>query len=76
MEIDQLAGIVKDMLITFYKKTRFKPLSIIFYRDGVSEGQFKEVCVFVSVSLSLFVYLLLIYNYNVLSVCLSVIRLY
>ena len=60
MEIDQLAGIVKDMLRTFYKKTRFKPRRIIFYRDGVSEGQFKEVCVFVSVSfclsVSLFVY--------------------
>lgn len=31
------------MLIQFYKSTRFKPHRIIFYRDGVSEGQFQQV---------------------------------
>ena len=34
---------VREMLINFYKSTRFKPHRIIFYRDGVSEGQFQQV---------------------------------
>ena len=34
---------VREMLIDFYKSTRFKPHRIIFYRDGVSEGQFQQV---------------------------------
>lgn len=28
----------------FYKQTRQKPQRIVFYRDGVSEGQYVEVC--------------------------------
>ena len=42
--IAELAAMVRDLLIDFYKSTRFKPMRIIFYRDGVSEGQFQQVC--------------------------------
>uniref|UniRef100_A0A8W8N385 Piwi domain-containing protein n=1 Tax=Magallana gigas TaxID=29159 RepID=A0A8W8N385_MAGGI len=35
--------LVRELLIHFYKATRFKPTRIIFYRDGVSEGQFQQV---------------------------------
>ena len=41
--IKELSFMVKDLLIQFYKSTRFKPNKIIFYRDGVSEGQFQQV---------------------------------
>ena len=41
--ISELASMVRDMLIQFYQSTRFKPHRIIFYRDGVSEGQFLQV---------------------------------
>ncbi|XP_029849129.3 protein argonaute-2 [Ixodes scapularis] len=41
--IKDLKGMVKEALRAFYKKTRQKPRKIIFYRDGVSEGQFAEV---------------------------------
>ena len=41
--IQELSTMVKDLLIQFYKSTRFKPNRIIFYRDGVSEGQFMQV---------------------------------
>ncbi|CAN8002228.1 unnamed protein product [Ixodes hexagonus] len=41
--IKDLKGMVKEALIAFYRKTRQKPRKIIFYRDGVSEGQFAEV---------------------------------
>ena len=34
---------VREMLIQFYQTTRFKPSKIIFYRGGVSEGQFQQV---------------------------------
>lgn len=37
---------VKGMLIEFYKNNnRIKPEHILFYRDGVSEGQFQKVSV-------------------------------
>ncbi|KAK2095082.1 Protein argonaute-2 [Saguinus oedipus] len=35
--------IIQDLAAMFYKSTRFKPTRIIFYRDGVSEGQFQQV---------------------------------
>ncbi|XP_075551012.1 protein argonaute-1 [Dermacentor variabilis] len=41
--IQDLASMVRELLIQFYKSTRFKPTRIIFYRDGVSEGQFAQV---------------------------------
>ena len=34
---------VRELLIQFYRSTRHKPMRIIFYRDGVSEGQFRQV---------------------------------
>ncbi|KAL9541442.1 hypothetical protein MBANPS3_009125 [Mucor bainieri] len=41
--IKDMAGMVKKMLIAFYKQNKQKPAQIIFYRDGVSEGQFQAV---------------------------------
>ncbi|OCT77211.1 hypothetical protein XELAEV_18032409mg [Xenopus laevis] len=41
--IQDLSAMVRELLIQFYKSTRFKPTRIIFYRDGVSEGQFQQV---------------------------------
>ncbi|PVU88910.1 hypothetical protein BB561_005642 [Smittium simulii] len=41
--IQNLTGIVRDQLIAFYKSTNCKPARIVFYRDGVSDGQFAEV---------------------------------
>ncbi|XXG44501.1 hypothetical protein AAC387_Pa01g4288 [Persea americana] len=39
-------GMIRDHLIAFKAATGFKPYRIIFYRDGVSEGQFKEVLLY------------------------------
>ncbi|KAL3622952.1 argonaute 5 [Castilleja foliolosa] len=36
-------GMIREHLIAFYKSTGVKPHQIIFYRDGVSEGQFSQV---------------------------------
>lgn len=41
--IQDLANMVRELLIQFYKSTRFKPTRIIYYRDGISEGQFNQV---------------------------------
>ncbi|KAL1467844.1 hypothetical protein MTO96_041873, partial [Rhipicephalus appendiculatus] len=38
--IEDLKMMVKELLMAFYRETRLKPGKIIFYRDGVSEGQF------------------------------------
>ena len=43
--IQDLATMVRELLIQFYKSTRFKPTRIIYYRDGISEGQFNQVAV-------------------------------
>ena len=44
MEAHQLTPILKSMLLKFYRRNGgSKPTRILFYRDGVSEGQFKEV---------------------------------
>jgi len=43
--IQDMEAVMKEHLLYFYKSTRQqKPDRIIFYRDGVSEGQFLEVC--------------------------------
>ncbi|KAI4326460.1 hypothetical protein MLD38_031773 [Melastoma candidum] len=39
-------GMVKELLISFWRATGRKPERIIFYRDGVSEGQFYQVLLF------------------------------
>ncbi|KAK8970476.1 Protein argonaute 1B [Platanthera guangdongensis] len=36
-------GMIRELLISFKKATGDKPQRIIFYRDGVSEGQFYQV---------------------------------
>ncbi|KAJ4785439.1 Argonaute family protein [Rhynchospora pubera] len=41
--ISQLGEMVKEHLRSFRKKTNLEPQQIIFYRDGVSEGQFQQV---------------------------------
>nr|WDW26278.1 AGO-2 [Amrasca biguttula biguttula] len=41
--IADLQAIMKEQLMFFFRKTGQKPLRIIFYRDGVSEGQFQQV---------------------------------
>ncbi|GAB5586216.1 hypothetical protein Unana1_01116 [Umbelopsis nana] len=41
--IADLANMVKELLKTFYQSSGQKPDRILFYRDGVSEGQFKQV---------------------------------
>ena len=42
--IRDLAVMVRDLMVEFYKATHYKPVRIIMYRDGVSEGQFSQVC--------------------------------
>ncbi|KAL0414474.1 UNVERIFIED_CONTAM: protein argonaute 10 [Sesamum radiatum] len=39
-------GMIRDLLVSFRKATGQKPQRIIFYRDGVSEGQFYQVLLF------------------------------
>ncbi|XP_037082882.1 protein argonaute-2-like isoform X2 [Pollicipes pollicipes] len=41
--IQELSYMVRELLVQFFKSTRFKPNRIIMYRDGVSEGQFQPV---------------------------------
>ncbi|CEF69226.1 Protein argonaute-4 [Strongyloides ratti] len=41
--ISDMAYMVRDLLIQFYRNTRFKPTRIVLYRDGISEGQFLNV---------------------------------
>jgi len=41
--IQDLAPMVKEILMQFYRSTRFKPARIVLYRSGVSEGQFMAV---------------------------------
>ncbi|KAM0886935.1 hypothetical protein ACQ4PT_029393 [Festuca glaucescens] len=36
-------GMIRELLISFKRSTREKPQRILFYRDGVSEGQFYQV---------------------------------
>jgi len=41
--IVDLKNMVKELLIEFKSRTRKRPEKIVFYRDGVSEGQFDSV---------------------------------
>ncbi|XP_077504677.1 uncharacterized protein LOC144114667 [Amblyomma americanum] len=41
--IRDLKDMIKELLLAFHHATRHKPERIVFYRDGVSEGQFLEV---------------------------------
>ena len=43
--IRDLASMVRDLMVEFYKATNFKPVRIVMYRDGVSEGQFNQVLI-------------------------------
>lgn len=40
------AGMIRELLISFHRSTKHKPERIIFYRDGVSEGQFNQVLLY------------------------------
>ncbi|KAI7856147.1 Piwi domain-containing protein [Circinella umbellata] len=42
-QIQDLEGMVKEHLKSFYRASGQKPVRILFYRDGVSEGQFAMV---------------------------------
>ena len=39
-----LEGMAVALIKKFRVQTRQKPERIVFYRDGVSEGQYAEVC--------------------------------
>ncbi|PIA41768.1 hypothetical protein AQUCO_02200300v1 [Aquilegia coerulea] len=39
-------GMIRELLIHFRRSTGLKPHRIIFYRDGVSEGQFSQVLLY------------------------------
>lgn len=41
--IQDLKGCIKNLLIKFRRVTNQIPQKLVFYRDGVSEGQFREV---------------------------------
>nr|CDS30752.2 eukaryotic translation initiation factor 2c [Hymenolepis microstoma] len=41
--IDDMEGIFEQLLQAFFKKNNTLPTKVIFYRDGVSEGQFESV---------------------------------
>jgi len=41
--IRDLAVMVRDLMVEFYRSTRYKPVRLVMYRDGVSEGQFQQV---------------------------------
>ena len=53
---------VKDHLMMFYKSTGgYKPHRVIMYRDGVSEGQFTQVCLFKVMCVFFISYIFLMY---------------
>ncbi|XP_047337741.1 protein argonaute PNH1-like [Impatiens glandulifera] len=39
-------GMIRELLLSFQKATGQKPMRIIFYRDGVSDGQFYQVLLY------------------------------
>lgn len=38
-----LVDVMRERLVAFYNQTKMKPTRIIVYRDGVAEGQFRQV---------------------------------
>ncbi|KAG6769728.1 hypothetical protein POTOM_025389 [Populus tomentosa] len=44
--IQDSAGMIRELMIAFRRTTNQKPSRIIFYRDGVSEGQFSQVLLY------------------------------
>jgi eukaryotic translation initiation factor 2C len=40
------SGMIRELLIAHYRSTGDKPHRILFYRDGVSEGQFSQVLLY------------------------------
>ncbi|KAI9293825.1 Piwi-domain-containing protein [Neoconidiobolus thromboides FSU 785] len=43
--ISDFSNMIVDLLKMFYKNTKTKPQKIIYYRDGVSDGQFQTVLI-------------------------------
>ena len=44
MDINQMAPLVKELLLKFLRRYKgIKPQWILFFHDGVSEGEFKQV---------------------------------
>lgn len=41
--IHQLPFMLRDLFLAYYQHTQRKPEHIIYYRDGVSEGQFNDI---------------------------------
>ncbi|KAJ3017212.1 hypothetical protein HKX48_003664 [Thoreauomyces humboldtii] len=41
--IQDMKGMVTELLRGFFRETKVKPARIVVYRDGASEGQFKEI---------------------------------
>jgi eukaryotic translation initiation factor 2C len=41
--IEDLEAVMREHLLFFRKETQLKPERLIFFRDGVSEGQFAQV---------------------------------
>ena len=43
--IEDMEGVTRELLMQFYRNVnQQKPCKIVMYRDGVSEGQFQQVC--------------------------------
>lgn len=41
--VHQLPLMLRDLFLVFYQHTQYKPEHIIYYRDGVSDGQFADI---------------------------------
>ena len=42
--VQDMKGVIKELLMEFYQcNSKMKPERLVFYRDGVSEGQFEAV---------------------------------
>ncbi|KAF9346602.1 Protein argonaute 10 [Mortierella sp. NVP85] len=41
--MEGLKSMVHQLLVTFYERNRVYPQRILFYRDGISEGQYAEI---------------------------------